>query len=341
MITYPRKIIIFITSHLKQSHIENHIKKNHKYEYDKIFLYTKWLNNYNPIFTERLYCIFNNIHKRPHCLTCKKQIIRIYNNFKFKIGYSKFCCQKCVGTNIDIKLKKEKTCIKHFNVKYPQQSKTVKNKSQLSCIKKYGVNCILKSKEIRQKIKNTCLNRYGVDNPVKNKLIKEKIKQTNKEKTGYNYTFENPKVQEKIKQTNLNNYGVENVFSSEKIKKKLKNTWLKNLGTDNPWKSKKIIAKIRETKMKNGTYTPLFPQIGKNECKLLNEQEVKNNCKIDRNFKIGPFFPDGYCHETNTIYEIYEQWHYSSKEQIEYDKTRQEYIINKLSCKFIIIQDIN
>jgi hypothetical protein len=81
-----------------------------------------------------------------------------------------------------------------------------------------------------------------------------------------------------------------------------------------------------------------FHSIGNNETKLLDEQEIKDNCKIDRRFKLLGYKPDGYCHETNIIYEVYEK-HHNKKKNLKKDLIRQQKIQNFLACDFIIIYD--
>jgi len=81
--------------------------------------------------------------------------------------------------------------------------------------------------------------------------------------------------------------------------------------------------------------------VGKHETKILNDQENIDNCKILRQHRVwyGPdkfYKVDGYCKETNTVYEVYESFH---KNQIKEDLQRQKMIEEKLNCKFIIIQD--
>jgi hypothetical protein len=72
--------------------------------------------------------------------------------------------------------------------------------------------------------------------------------------------------------------------------------------------------------------------IGKKEIELLNEQEVKDNCKILKQFDTGiGYITDGYCPETNTVYEIYEKRHLNS---IEKDEIRKQRIIDHLKCNF-------
>ncbi len=96
---------------------------------------------------------------------------------------------------------------------------------------------------------------------------------------------------------------------------------------------KQRIRKINEIK-ENGFWFTL----GKHEKQLLNEQELKDSCKIQRQHLINHlgYCVDGYCLETNTVYEVYENYH---KDHVERDLKRQKEIENYLKCKFIIIYD--
>lgn len=80
--------------------------------------------------------------------------------------------------------------------------------------------------------------------------------------------------------------------------------------------------------------------IGKNETKLLNEQELKDKCKIVRQYHIEYLgcIPDGYCKETNTIYYVHEKYHLGNKQMIKDFKQMKE-IQDYLHCKFVIIYD--
>lgn len=75
---------------------------------------------------------------------------------------------------------------------------------------------------------------------------------------------------------------------------------------------------------------------GKNEKQMLDEIEQREGITIDRTFNIIGYKPDGYCHETNTIYEVYEKDH---DRQVQKDFERETEICNYLSCDFIIIWD--
>jgi very-short-patch-repair endonuclease len=78
--------------------------------------------------------------------------------------------------------------------------------------------------------------------------------------------------------------------------------------------------------------------IGKNETELLDRQEQIDGCKIIRQHYIKHlgYIVDGYCEETNTIYEVYEKYHLR---QVEHDIKRQQLIQEYMNCLFIIIWD--
>ena len=96
---------------------------------------------------------------------------------------------------------------------------------------------------------------------------------------------------------------------------------------------KRRIYKVNEIKKHGIWFT-----IGKHETQLLNEQEKIDNCKIQRQYVLNDlgYCVDGYCPETNTVYEVYEKRHL---QHITEDLQRQKNIQNYLKCKFIIIRD--
>jgi hypothetical protein len=81
-----------------------------------------------------------------------------------------------------------------------------------------------------------------------------------------------------------------------------------------------------------------FINKGINETKILDYFESKLNIKIDRDFHVLGYHPDGYCYETNTIYEIYEN-HHLNEDKMKYDTKRQKEITDYLKCNFVIIYD--
>lgn len=77
---------------------------------------------------------------------------------------------------------------------------------------------------------------------------------------------------------------------------------------------------------------------GKNEDALLNKIEEEHSITIDREYRLLNFYPDGYCKENNTIYEVYEP-HHKKKMYLEKDKMRQQIIQDYLKCDYCIIWD--
>ena len=69
--------------------------------------------------------------------------------------------------------------------------------------------------------------------------------------------------------------------------------------------------------------THFILKLATHETQLLNEIEQKEKIKIERQYKVFGYKVDGYCHETNTVYEINEPFHYKSEEKIQEDLKRQ------------------
>ena len=163
----------------------------------------------------------------------------------------------------------EKTYLKHYGVKNPQQLEEFKNKSKQTNLERYGVEYITQSKEFKERIKQTNLEkygattyagskegkekimktvqeRYGVDNPGKIPGIREKIKQTMLEKYGTDSPFGLPDFEEKRKKTNLEKYGVEYSLQNKEIQAKSKKTLMERYGVDHYSKAEEYKQAIRE-----------------------------------------------------------------------------------------------
>lgn len=90
----------------------------------------------------------------------------------------------------------------------------------------------------------------------------------------------------------------------------------------------------RRSKIFNGSIAT-----GANESSILDYLELINNITIKRGYTIDGYYPDGYCEETNTIYEVYERYHLSCS-KIMRDLRRQKDIQSALKCDFVVIYDI-
>jgi hypothetical protein len=289
------------------------LKKVNPHQYWQIINRTKFLQK--PLsFSERIYCVLNNIKKIPLCKQCKKKTVGFWD---ISMGYHTYCSKKCKGLSKEVNAKIEKTMLSRYGV-----SRTFRLKKWIKKAHRILRKNMLKKdypSKLRKKLlkrERTNLLRYGDKIPMNCKSIQKKKEKTTMERYGVKHNSQSKECQEKMKQTNLKRYGYESAMQN-----------------------KDVIDKARQTKIKNGTNPCVFPSVGKNEKKILDKQEKIDKCKIDRKFVILNFKPDGYCHKTNTIYEVYERKHRYTQQK-KYDRKRRNKIIRKLKCGFIILWDL-
>lgn len=144
----------------------------------------------------------------------------------------------------------------------------------------------------------------------------------------------------KTEQTMLYKYGAKNISQTEHFKNSFIKTMRQKYGVDHPMHVEEIKSKVIHTCLTRHGYTPLHKYInmGKNEELLLNEQESIDGVKIQRTYRVDRYYVDGYCPNTNTVYEVYETFHRPNYKKAK-DKIRQRYIQEKLKCTFTIIWD--
>jgi very-short-patch-repair endonuclease len=284
----------------QKTYIHGHNQKNKKLSEEHI---DKIIKSKENLKFDRIICqycnkdVASNKIKR-HEINCKKK--------DHSIHYCQCGCKEICNEN--------KEFIHGHNRKNEKQSEEQRKK--IAIANKGHIT----SDEQKKQISETLKRKYAsgeIINSKKGTHLSEETKQLIKD---------NAKI-------NLN-YGFKGKHLSKEHIKKTRETRRKN-GTDKHTEESK--QKFREIRikqiLKNGS---IWQQIGNNETKLLDEQEIKDNCKIDRNFQIIGYRPDGYCHETNTIYEVYEKAH---NKYIFKDLERENRICNKLGCDFIIIYD--
>lgn len=144
---------------------ESYIIKNFPDHYESIKDFSD-KNELSEIpFKERVFLFLNNIHSVPNCnnLNCN-------NKVKFRnstIGYLKYCSNKCISSDPEIKKLKENKSFEKFGTKAPAQSQLVKNKMIKTNNEKWGANSPMCSEEIQEKSKQTLQKNWGVDNPNK------------------------------------------------------------------------------------------------------------------------------------------------------------------------------
>ena len=156
------------------------------------------------------------------CENCKN-----ITSFVSIIGYRNTCSVSCAAqisaSNCDYKTKKQRkekgiqTCLKKYNVEWPQQLSIIKENKKLTCLKKYGVEHVLQLKSIMDKKKLTCLEKYGVEHPFQLQEIHDKSYATNLFRYGDIHPSRTNFIKEKQKEIFKRKYGVENPMQVKEI----------------------------------------------------------------------------------------------------------------------------
>lgn len=98
----------------------------------------------------KVYWILHNLTDFPKCPQCGDSINKNVKNVK--LGYSKYCSNKCAA-----------------------MAPAVRNKAKHTNFKRYGVEHFTETEEFRTKFKQTCLEKYGVENPMQAESVKNVV----------------------------------------------------------------------------------------------------------------------------------------------------------------------
>jgi len=256
---------------------------------------TSFLDEYKKVpFSERVYCVYNNVTERPICPYCNKRRISFVNG-----KYNKLCSsKKCLAKYTREKMQRE------YGVDNVFQLKEIKEKSKASNLEKYGVENAMQCKEVKNKQSESVFNSLGVKNPSQSEEIKQKKIDTSRANWGTDYpwqsgigkkaqsdgVYKKHKVdniskldttkQKKI-ETTRQHYGVDNPFQSELIKEKIKNFWMDNFNVINPSQIYEIQMKkldgfkfIKHYTLPNGKDVEVVGHEGKFLDLLINELHI-------------------------------------------------------------------
>jgi len=113
-------------------------------------------------YTERIYCLLNNITTRPRCTNkeCSNIVKFPSNARKADRFYRTFCSTKCSNNSVTVQQLKAATCFKNFGVYNPSCNVTIKDAKALTSKNNYG-GVGFASPSINLKIRNTMYNKYG------------------------------------------------------------------------------------------------------------------------------------------------------------------------------------
>lgn len=312
-----------------------------------IFNLTSFLSNTSSL-KERLFCIKNDLEEMPKCY-CGQHVKWDFN----KKRYREFCSYKCANRKVKIKTieKRKRTNQKRYGGNAPACDSLIREKMKKSVEERYES---LASKDITNKKRQTCLVKYGVENPSQINEIKEKKMQTSLRNYGTKHPHQSERIKERYRKTCIERYGVDNPHKNINVLKKAQNTcierygvsnysrqhnpsafakigdysWLYNEYVNNLKTSRQIAKQLDIDKKTVCTYLlkydiPMYRIVNfsKKAISWLEYIMERENVFIKHAGNGGEYlipgtkyYADGYCEETNTIYEFHgDLWHGNPK----------------------------
>lgn len=143
----------------------------------------------------------SNAKVKVKCDYCEKDYYttyKVYNKSIKSDKTAKSCCKDCV------KFKREETLLDKYGVKYPMQSKFIREKIKRTMLEKYGIENPSQVQEFQNKRQETFLKKYNANSFVESENFKEVLQEK--------YNVENPmqysKFRHKASQTLRSNGNV-------------------------------------------------------------------------------------------------------------------------------------
>lgn len=300
-------------------------------------LYINILNKTNFLpqtakLSERLFCIKNNINHVLLCCVCQKNP-RIFLPKGF---YSETCSDRsCIQSNPSIRKKRNNTMIQKYGSlvssitreKAKQRAIELNKNNKKIFQEKYNVINPSQLQHVKIAKQNTLLKNWGVKYPTQSMIIKEKIKQTNIQKYGVPYAQQSLIIKNKIKVTNKEKYGTishkqkHNPVAFEKlcnydwlyyqyvILNKTANQIAVELGLSNNSSTVCRYLQYHNILIKQAKAFS-YKCIQWLESTMKKEKIFIQHAQNKGEYIIGPYVVDGYCAETNTVYEFHgDRWH--------------------------------
>jgi len=174
-------------------YLEKYVSKNYPEIFNAIIAFCEG-KLCNLPFKEKVYHYVNDIQDIVYCsnLNCHSLV-------KFKnstIGYYKYCSNRCIGSDPEIKKIKEEKSYKKYGTKAPAMNIDIKEKTKKTNLKKYGFEYASMNEEIKEKTKKTTIEKYGVENVMYLDEVKLKLREKMIKKWGVNSYFKTTEFKE-------------------------------------------------------------------------------------------------------------------------------------------------
>jgi len=184
---------------VKKFSLSNHLFYSHK-NISKKEYFDKWLKDEND----------------GKCIICGNE-----TKFISLVGYKTCCSAQCGYDYNHIQI--DKAVLEKYGVSNISKIPEIKIKKEKTCLKNHGVKAGFADVEKR---KITINKKYGCDNVFQNEEIKEKCKQAHLKNLGVEYPLQSQFAKDKFKFTCIKKFGVENPSQNKEIFEKGQKTRL-------------------------------------------------------------------------------------------------------------------
>ncbi len=227
-------------------------------------------------------------------------------------------CSKCAV------LTRQNTLLAKTGFKHALQNEPSKNKQEQTMIARYGVSFASQSDIVRDKISNTLFQNYGVSNsPFESTVIRQRARDSMKDRHGVEFTLQSDTLREKVTTTIKTRYGVDNstrrniphhIISYYTDYDWLFDQYVNQNKTANQIASDLNINSTTILRYLHQFNIPIKQQYlySYKSIQWIEYTMIQDNINIQHALNGGEYqIPgtryraDGYCKETNTIYEFH------------------------------------
>jgi hypothetical protein len=218
-----------------------------------------------------------------------------------------------------IQQKQKQTMIERYGVEYAAQSASGKVNTVATNLKKYGVHHSSQSPIVRQKRNNTCMIKYGTVFPVQTKQVQDAITSTHMKKYGVIRASQTQEIKNKRANNNILKYGVKHASQQHMVD-------ILPLIEDYNWLFDQYITQNKTatqiaSELDVITYGTILSHLRHYEIEIRQYFWSSYKCQLwltQQDYEIisewkipsTRYRADGYCEETNTIYEFHgDYWH--------------------------------
>ena len=260
-------------------------------------------------YLAKTWAILNNTFEPSRCRTCGTTMP--FGGYSF--GFRNYCSAKCSAINPNTRQKCKETCVETYGAENPFQSQDIMDKIAQERFERTGAYHQMHVQEIKDRMKNNHFEKYGVEHQMQRQEVKDKVAATNVDKYGTTTGF-NGTEGKRVRQSNNWVRRLENL---KDIVRLIPNQKQEDFDKKYNWEC--VTCGHQFVSDLAGGVIPIcrkcFPvrtNYSRSAIKWLafvaqNENIVIQHAENSGEFRIPgtSFSADGYCKETNTVYEFH------------------------------------